>query len=96
MEDTDYDNPFFLRPVFLGKVEDQIVAVGKVSQIGSKVGPLGCDPRIKREKAELLIKIIAELSGCSGVIRRNVSDDAFQVFQGNALEAKRRHYALRS
>ena len=86
MQDADDDDA-----VIVGKVEDQIVAVRKVSQIGRKVGPLGCDPGIECKKLELLVEIVAKLSGRSGIVGGDVSNNAFQILKGNSLEAKRRH-----
>ena len=70
MQNTDNGDP-----VILGKIEDQIVAVGQVSQVWGKVGSLGGDLRILRKETESLIKLITELSGGNWVIHR---DSAFK------------------
>ena len=57
MQDTDNCDP-----VVLWKIEDQIVAVGQVSQVGGKVGSLGGDLRILRKETKFLIKLVTEFS----------------------------------
>ena len=74
--------------VALGEKKDQVVTVRQVSQVRGKVRSLGCDLRVSREELELLVQLVAELSGGGGIVGGDIADDSFEVLNGNTLGPK--------